>query len=106
MVFKIVELSKHEGKVIPDPNLLVAEVKLKNKKVSLEVFNKKHETTLKELFSKPFYRMKESVPTYPGGPILDVPEKIEPWDPEVVKILPEELFLKGLGILVSNAPNK
>ncbi|MCL5055980.1 MAG: hypothetical protein M1169_08555 [Firmicutes bacterium] len=106
MILKIVELTERNGGIQPDPNKLVAKIKLENQTITMNVYNKKYENELKELFAQPFYRMKESAPTYPGGPILDIPEKIEPWNPEVIKILPEELLPKGLGFFISDGARR
>jgi hypothetical protein len=86
---------------IRDPNHLVAKVKLKHQKVSLDVLDQTYEKYLRELFSKPFFRFTVGGQTHEGV-CIDAGETIQPWDPRIIELLPEKLCSVGLKDLVIN----
>jgi hypothetical protein len=88
-----------------DQNHLVAKVKLRRRKVTLDVFDQTYEKYLRELFSTPFHRFTMGGRTHDGF-CFDVGETIQPWDPKVIEVLPEKLCVAGLKPLVIDLGNK
>jgi hypothetical protein len=100
MKLHIVELSEKNGVFSPDPQKVVAKVKLKPGEVDLEFLKTDYERDLKELFAKPFYAFSLGFST-PEGIVGDAGlEEIPPWDSRILKLLPERLSILGLDFLI------
>lgn len=99
MRLNIVELMEGErGALVPDPEKIVAIVDLETEleEVIVEVLDPEYEEEIREIFSSPFYCFSAGITTREGVSIDAGIQEIQPWQPEVLAVLPEKLSIIGL----------
>ena len=99
MRLNIVELLEGErGDLAPDPEKIVAIVDLEPdlEEVNMEILDPEYEEEIREIFSNPIYCFSTGITTREGISIDAGIQEIQPWQPEVLAVLPEKLSIIGL----------
>ena len=100
---QIIGTKREEGRVVSDPDHLVAGVKLRTGKqrVTLDVYDRAYEKQLRQLFSEPLYRFNGTAQSPANGSADAGLQEIQPWHPDALAVLPGKLFAMGLRFIVA-----
>ncbi len=105
MMYHIVSLTKQQnGEWEPNPDQVIATVKLENQSVKLDFYSQKekYEKRLQELFSKPSCAFTSSAISPDGNTAIDAGLIIaQPWEPKFVNVISDKLFNMGLGCILA-----